>query len=129
MLSFLDKFLFCTVTNKIVQAMKTRHILSALALLLTLSFSVQAAGVSNKEIKERVSAMTADEKQQRAEEIRMRAEEIKNMDKSTLTTAERKEMKAEMKMMRKEAKAIGGGGIYISLAGVLIIILILILIL
>jgi hypothetical protein len=73
--------------------------------------------------------MTTEEKQQRAEVIKLRVEEIKNMDKSTLTTAEKKELKAEMKMMRKEAKAIGGGGIYISLAGVLIIILILILIL
>lgn len=109
--------------------MKAKHILPALVMLLTLSFSVQAAGLSNREIKERVSAMSADEKQLRAEAIRMRTEEIKSMDMSTLTTAERKEIKAEMKMMRKEAKAIGGGGIYISLAGVLIIILVLILIL
>lgn len=73
--------------------------------------------------------MNTEEKQQRSEAIRLRVEEIKNMDMSQLTTAEKKEIKAEMKMMRKEAKAIGGGGIYISLAGVIIIILVLILIL
>lgn len=112
--------------------MKTRHFFPALALLLLLSFSVrsvQANGLSNREIKDRVETMSAEEKQQRSEMIKMRVEEIKNMDKSNLTTAEKKELKAEMKMMRKEAKAIGGGGIYISLAGILIIILVLILIL
>lgn len=109
--------------------MKTRHFFPALALLLLLSFSAQAGNLSNRDIKDRVEAMTMEEKQQRAEVIKLRVEEIKNMDKSTLTTAEKKELKAEMKMMRKEAKAIGGGGIYISLAGLLIIILVLILIL
>lgn len=112
--------------------MKTRHFFPALALLLFFSFSVrsvQANGLSNREIRDRVETMSAEEKQQRSEMIKMRVEEIKNMDKSNLTTAEKKELKAEMKMMRKEAKAIGGGGIYISLAGILIIILVLILIL
>lgn len=109
--------------------MKLKHLLPALALLLLFSFGAQASGLSNREIRDRVEAMTAEEKQQRAEVIRMRVDEIKNMDKSNLTTAEKKELKAEMKMMRKEAKAVGGGGIYISLAGILIIILVLILIL
>ncbi|GGH70824.1 putative Mrr-cat superfamily restriction endonuclease [Filimonas zeae] len=109
--------------------MKIKHLLPALTLLLLFSFGAQANGLSNREIRDRVEAMTAEEKQQRAEVIKMRVEEIKNMDKSNLTTAEKKELKAEMKMMRKEAKAVGGGGIYISLAGILIIILVLILIL
>ncbi|BAV06357.1 hypothetical protein SAMN05421788_10714 [Filimonas lacunae] len=109
--------------------MKTKHFLSTLLVACLLSFTAQAANISNHDIKMRVSAMNTEEKQQRSEAIRLRVEEIKNMDMSQLTTAEKKEIKAEMKMMRKEAKAIGGGGIYISLAGVIIIILVLILIL
>ena len=72
--------------------------------------------------------MTEQQKEARYEEIKARIEEIKDIDKSTLTKAERKDLKNELRSMHKEAKAMGGG-VYISLAGIIIIILVLILIL
>lgn len=111
--------------------MKMKTFLMTLALAFSFSAATLSAHaeMSNKEIQAAVANMSEAQKQARAEQIKMRVEEIRNMDKSELTGAEKKELRSEMRMMRKEAKAIGGGGIYISLAGVLIIILVLILIL
>ena len=111
--------------------MKLKSFLPALICMISFFATIvpAQAAMSNKEIQAAVAGMSESQKQARAEQIKLRVEEIKHMDKSQLTSEERKELRAEMKMMRKEAKAIGGGGIYISLAGVLIIILILILIL
>ena len=69
------------------------------------------------------------EQQAKLDSIQTRVEEIKHMDKSTLSKEEKRELKTELKTMRKEAKALGGGGIYLSVGAVLIIILVLILIL
>jgi len=84
---------------------------------------------NNEGTRKAVSEMTAKEKEERADAIKKRVLEIKSMDKSTLTRAERKELRKELREMRKEAKDIGGGGVYISLLGILVIILVLIIIL
>lgn len=76
-----------------------------------------------------MAAMSQEQKESRIAEIEKRAEEIKQMDKSQLSTEERRSVKAELKSMNKESKAIGHGGIYISVAGLIIIILLLIIIL
>ncbi|HVX48588.1 MAG TPA: hypothetical protein VHB48_00470 [Chitinophagaceae bacterium] len=65
---------------------------------------------------------------ERLQQIKSRLEEIKHMDKTNLTREERRELKHEVKGMRKEAKAMGGG-VYLSVGAILIIILVLILIL
>jgi hypothetical protein len=110
--------------------MKMKHLVPAIAVLLcTGSITAQASGLSNREIREQAATMSPAEKDTRAEEIKLRVEEIKHTDKFKLSGAERRAMKEEMKMMRKEAKAMGGGGVYISLAGILIIILLLIILL
>lgn len=110
--------------------MKHKVLMSLLAIVLLFSaLNSQAASIDNKAIEAKVAGMTQEQKQARAEEIKARLDEIKNMDKSQLTSEERKELKYEIKSMKKEAKLIGGGGVYISLAGILIIILVLILIL
>jgi hypothetical protein len=111
--------------------MKLKSFLPALVLALSFSAAVlpASAATDNKDIQATVAGMSEAQRQARAEEIKMRVAEIRNMDKSQLTSTEKKELRSEMKMMRKEAKAMGGGGIYISLAGILIIILLLIIIL
>ncbi len=86
-------------------------------------------GASKAEINVAVSKMTEAQKETRFEEIKARVEAIKAMDKSTLTKAERKDLKNELRGYNKEAKALGRGGIYISFAGLIIIILLLIIIL
>ena len=69
--------------------------------------------------------------QQRVLEIGARWDAIANMDRSDLDKADRKEVRAEVKSLRAEAKTYNRGGtvIYISTAGIIIIILLLILIL
>lgn len=78
--------------------------------------------------KEAVAKLTKEEKITRLEEIESRVKEIKAMDKSTLTKADRKALKKELREMRKEAKVISGG-VYLSVGAIIIIILLLILIL
>jgi hypothetical protein len=55
------------------------------------------------------------------------------MDKSQLSRMERKELRKELKNMKKEVRARGKGGVFVStaaiIAGILLIILILVLIL
>lgn len=56
-----------------------------------------------------------------------RLEEIKALDKSTLSSAERKELRKEVRKIKKDVRA-SGNGLYIS-SGAIIIILLLIIIL
>jgi hypothetical protein len=57
-----------------------------------------------------------------------RLEQIKSMDRSTMTRVERKELRNEVKDIRKEMKAVNNG-VYLSVGAIIIIILLLILIL
>lgn len=116
---------------------KTMSVLALALVMILSSFTTvhasalaEKAAVESKEaIKARVAAMTDAEKEERAKYIKARVEEIRTMDKSMLNRAERKELRKELQSMKYEAKAIGSGGVYISLAGILLIILLLILIL
>jgi Flp pilus assembly protein TadB len=67
------------------------------------------------------------QQEQRLLEIQARVDEIKNLDKSTLTKAERKELRTELTALKKEARK--GGGIYLSTGAVIIVVLLLILLL
>lgn len=102
-----------------------------IALLLIASFaSVQTFAKTDKHaIEQKVAAMTQEQKEARAEEIKARVIEIQCMDKSMLSSADKRELRHELRDMNKEAKSLGNGGIYISLAGIVIAILVLILIL
>ena len=58
-----------------------------------------------------------------------RVNEIKAMDKSSLTSSDRKALRKELRTIKKELKANDGGhngGIYISVGGLLLIIILLI---
>lgn len=57
-----------------------------------------------------------------------RLEEIKDMDKSNLTSSDKKALRKEVRAIKSNLKA-SGNGIYLSIGAILIIILILILIL
>lgn len=99
-----------------------------MALLITTS-TLHAANTSNGFDKEKIARMTEEEKNARIAVMKSRVEEIRDMDRSALSRAERKELRHELRDLNKEAKAMGRGGVYISLTGILIIILILILVL
>ena len=109
--------------------MKRKIVVIALMMLASFT-SMQAFARHDKHaIQNKVAAMTEDQKQLRVAEIKARVEEIKDMDKSKLSGEERKELRHELRDMNTEAKALGNGGVYISLAGIVIIILVLIIIL
>jgi hypothetical protein len=57
-----------------------------------------------------------------------RLEEIEAMDKSDLTSAEKRELRKEVRDIKKEVKELGGG-VYISVGAAILIVLLLILIL
>ena len=57
-----------------------------------------------------------------------RLDEIKAMDKSSLTASDKKELRKEVRTIKKNLKA-AGNGVYLSIGAIIIIILILILIL
>ncbi|MDQ8004669.1 MAG: hypothetical protein REI64_07705 [Pedobacter sp.] len=95
-----------------------------LLLLVTLTFNMNFAVAANDKPKTELTA------EQRAELTRImsRVDEIKAMDKSKLSKEERKELRKELKEMKKKANAVGGG-VYLSVGAIIIIILLLILIL
>jgi len=97
--------------------MKLRTLLYSffMAVALTATAPVFASG-PGKEVPKEV----------RAQQIEARLIEIKNMDMSTLSKADKKELRKEVKSLRKEAQS---RGIYLSIGAIIIIILLLILIL
>jgi len=109
--------------------MRIKTKLIALAFLLILNAGAASASiVADKSPKETTKGLT-DEQKARIEVLKRRVEEIKDMDRSKLSKAERKNIREELKGMNKEAKAIQGKGVYLSVGAIIIIILLLILIL
>lgn len=77
---------------------------------------------SKKDKVELTDAQTA-----RLAEIQSRVDEIKEMDFSKMDKTEKKDVRMELKEMKEEAKR-AGGGVYISVGAIIVILLILILI-
>ncbi|HET7115260.1 MAG TPA: hypothetical protein VFI29_02135 [Hanamia sp.] len=65
-------------------------------------------------------------KEIRAKQIENRLVEIRKLSKTNLTSAEKKDLRKEVKSLRREARS---NGIYLSVGAIIIIILLLILIL
>jgi uncharacterized membrane protein len=108
--------------------MKLRTNLLALVMLCLLFVGpASAMATESKPLHETPKELTEEQKARLAA-IERRVVEIKAMDKSKLTKAERKDLRKELKSMKKEAKAIGGG-VYLSIGAIIIIILLLILLL
>ncbi len=109
-----------------------KSIIFVIVMFLTMSTSMAFAG--NKELKtdaEKSAVPVKTENKLSEEEIirlTKRVEEIRDMDKSDMTTKERKELRKELKETKKNVKN-AGGTIYISGAAlILIIVLILLLV-
>jgi tRNA pseudouridine-54 N-methylase len=65
---------------------------------------------------------------ERSKIITARLYEIKAMDKSNMTSSEKKALRKEVKAMKQEMRS-GNGGIYLSVGAIIIIILLLIILL
>ena len=90
-----------------------------MAMAITLVTPVFAGGGTS-------GAKTETPKEVRAQQMENRLIEIRKMDKTNLTSTEKKELRKEVKNIRQEARS---GGIYLSVGAVIIIILLLILLL
>ena len=103
---------------------KTALCIMALVLSLTFHPLQSAAAGNNVAPSSLVVSGPAD-----ADRILNRINEIKEMDKSNLSSSEKKELRKELKSLKKEAKSKGANGVYLSVGAIIIIILLLILIL
>jgi len=101
--------------------------LLAMLFMLLISAAPAAANISNNNPAADKTRNLTDEQKARIEALTNRVKEIKSLDKSKLTKAERKELRSELKDINKEAKAIQGRGIYISLGALILIALLVIL--
>jgi len=100
--------------------MSTKKIIPVLLMAFCISFVTPTFAANTTPAKTEVP------KEVRAQQIEHRLIEIKNMDKSNLSRAEKKELRKEVKGLRKEARH---AGIYLSVGAIIIIILLLILLL
>ena len=101
-----------------------KKLIYSFALILMMSVGANTVSAAPKSDK---PEMTLEQKAQ-LERITNRVEEIRHMDKSHMSRAEKKELRKELKTMKAEANAMGGG-VYLSVGAIIIIILLLILIL
>lgn len=109
--------------------MKIRYYLPAAIMLLSLTATdVSARTFKNTPATENVTVLTPQQVDARIQEMKLRVAEIRTMDKSSLTRAQRKDLRLELKNMNREARGMGRNGIYISVGALIIIILLLILI-
>jgi Flp pilus assembly protein TadB len=103
------------------------YLLSLTAVLIFTSMTTNAALVSGNQ-----PSKAVEQTDSRLAEIKQRVEEIRAMDKSQLNKSERRNLRNELKDMKKELKR-REGGIYIStaaiIAAVLLVALILVLVL
>ncbi len=101
-----------------------------LFVILAMMFSAQmliAAPIINDEDSKKDKTELTDAQKERLAEIEARVDEIKAMDFSAMSKEERKDVRMELKEMKEEAKR-AGGGVYISVGAIIIILLILILV-
>lgn len=111
--------------------MPTRSKLTALVFLFLMTAGTVNATVlptDNKPLVEKREPLTA-EQIARIEALEARMAQIKAMDRSTLNKAERKDLRRELKELKKEVKKIGGKTFVLALGGIVVAILLLILLL
>ena len=91
-------------------------------------FSIAASAQTSSGITDPAQASASGTEETRSRQLMDRLQTIKNMDRSTLSKNDRKELRKEVKDIRKETKA-ASGGVYLSVGAILLVILVLILIL
>ena len=100
--------------------------IAAFAMVMAITLPAKSNTLANADSTLPNSAATTNEL--RAQQMLYRLQEIKAIDKSTLTKEQKKELRKEVKAMRKEARRDEVRGIYLSIGAVIIIVLLLILI-
>jgi hypothetical protein len=103
----------------------TRLILAMLILACSLNYASAAEKISKKDP---VVSLTAQQKA-RVQVITNRVMEIKSMDKSKLTKEDKKALRSELKKLKKEARGMAVGGVFLTVLSLLAVIVLLILLL
>ncbi len=104
--------------------MKTikNYCLITLVLILVVPFSVKAENIEPEKVKsEKVVSVEATK-------LISRLEEIKAMDKSNMSSVEKKALRKEVRSIKQSLREVGGG-VYLSVGAIIIIVLLLILLL
>ena len=104
--------------------MKTLKIWVMTAVLLLPLVPTELSAGSESSLSRRVTTETP-ESAARAKVLLSRLEEIKALDKSKLTSAEKKQLRKEVKSSKKELDDLGGG-VYISVGAIILILVLLI---
>ena len=104
-----------------------KKLIYSLTLIFMLGLTINPVMAAGGDKAKNKTELTA-EQQVQFKRITDRVEEIRNMDKSHLSRAEKKELRKELKEMKNQARAMTGG-VYLSVGAIIIIILLLILIL
>ena len=94
--------------------------------ILFLFTAIIPTAIANEEKRGKEKPELTEEQQVRLGEIEERVAEIKALDFGELSADELKEVKVELKELKKEAKK-NGGGIYLSVGAIIVILLVLIL--
>lgn len=105
-------------------------VLCLIAICLLLTFSPQQSNAATTDETSSVVSSKSAEAAEAAEAqaLLLRLDEIKAMDKSMLTSSDKKELRNEVLAIRESLKEIGSG-VYISGAAVLIILIVLLIVL
>lgn len=96
-----------------------------LVMLLSLSFTTVTKAITIDSLQ---SKAPIERVSNRSTELLNRLNEIKNIDKSTLTRSEKKELRVELRSIKKEMQK-SSNGVYLSVGAIIIIILLLIILL
>ena len=94
-------------------------------LMLCLFLAIASPSIADTKPEIPVTPETAES---RAMHLQTRLEELKGMDKRTLSNSEKREMRREVRAIKKELAAISGG-VYLSVGAIILIALLLILLL
>ena len=105
--------------------MKLKNLIGASILVLFVSIT----GFANETPTVKGSAPMEIPASARSKELITRLEEIKAMDVKSMTKSEKRKLRREVKSIEREMRQINDGGLYISVGGIIIILLLLILLL
>ena len=106
--------------------MTTKKFLRIAPLAILLAIAIPASSANVPGTPQTNSSATTENP--RTKKLLQRLEDIKDMIKSALTSSEKKDLRKEVKWIKKEMKTIKGG-VYLSVGAIIIVILLLILLL
>lgn len=96
--------------------------------IMILGISFGSYNASAKKVESSVNTTETVKAEERAKILNDRLIEIKEMDKSNLTAAERRELRSEVKEIKQELAQLSGG-VYLSIGAIIVVLLLLILLL